>query len=127
MVSHIISSTDRLSSTISHSVSDCSLASESILSKNLSTGVSTAVLQVIPQMAMVAAVLAIKYVSGLMFRVLIIGYDFSMMMSVLKNSAKVASRVCMAAKKLRLLKIQTVVPLLPMVMSPYVFGMYSCV
>lgn len=46
------------------------------------------------------------------------GYDFSRMVSVLKNSAKIASRVCMAAKKLRLLKIQTVTPLLPMVLSP---------
>lgn len=54
------------------------------------------------------------------------GYDFSRMVSVLKNSAKIASRVCMAAKKLRLLKIQTVTPLLPMVLSPeLVFGICS--
>jgi len=59
-----------------------------------------------------------KYVTGVMFSVLIMGYDFSRMASVLKKSAKLASRACMAAKKLRLLKIQTVIPLLPMFLSP---------
>ena len=68
-------------------------------------------MQVIPQMAMVSAMLAKKYVRGVIFSVLIMGYDFSRMTSVLKNNAKVASRACMAAKKLRLLKIQTVIPL----------------
>jgi len=67
---------------------------------------------------MVSAMLAKRYVTGVMFSVLIMGYDFSRMTSVLKKSAKLASRACMAAKKLRLLKIQTVIPLLPMVMSP---------
>ena len=86
--------------------------------KNLSNGVSTATLQVIPQMAMVSAMLAKKYVRGVIVRVLIMGYDFSKMVSVLKKSAKLASRACMAVRKLRLLKIQTVIPLLPMVLSP---------
>jgi len=53
-----------------------------------------------------------------MFRVLIIGYDFSRMTSVLKKSARAASSACMAARKLRLLKIQTITPLVPMVLSP---------
>jgi len=75
-------------------------------------------LQVIPQMVMVSAMLAKRYVTGVMVSVLIMGYDFSRIASVLRKNAKLASRACMAAKKLRLLKIQTVIPLLPMVLSP---------
>ena len=55
---------------------------------------------------------------GLTVRVLSIGYTFSRMTSVLKKRANIASRACMAAKKLRLLKIQTIIPLLIIFLAP---------
>ena len=73
---------------------------------------------------MVSAILAARYVRGGM--VLMMGYDFNRMVCLLKKRARLASRVCMAARKLMLLKVQTVLPLLPIGVSPLRVLCISC-